>query len=88
MAPSAITVTEHRAAPTATKSVAANGEPVPKKEKTPLELISQGVSLPGIPTFPTYAEHRQWMLEKMALAFRVFARKGEYGTAAMVLNKR
>lgn len=44
--------------------------------KTALELISQGQSLPGIPTFPSYAAHRQWMLSKMALAFRVFARKG------------
>ncbi|KAK3634725.1 hypothetical protein LTR56_015152 [Elasticomyces elasticus] len=44
--------------------------------KTPLELISQGVCLPGIPQFPTFGEHRQWMLEKMALSFRVFARKG------------
>lgn len=46
------------------------------KSKSPLELISQGVCLPGIPRHPTYGEHRQWMLEKMALAFRVFARKG------------
>lgn len=46
------------------------------KKKSPLELISQGVCLPGIPTHPTFGEHRQWMLEKMALAFRVFARKG------------
>lgn len=47
-----------------------------KKPKTPLELISQGVCLPGIPKHPTFAAQRQWMLEKMALAFRVFARKG------------
>ncbi|KAK4890904.1 hypothetical protein LTR27_010477 [Elasticomyces elasticus] len=46
------------------------------KAKTPLELISQGVCLPGIPQFPTFGQHRQWMLEKMALSFRVFARKG------------
>lgn len=46
------------------------------KPKTPLELISQGVCLPGIPKHPSFAAHRQWMLEKMALAFRVFARKG------------
>jgi len=45
--------------------------------KTALQLISQGdTTLPGIPTFPSYAAHRQWMLSKMALAFRVFARKG------------
>jgi hypothetical protein len=44
--------------------------------KTPLQLISQGTPLPGIPRHPTFAAQRQWMLEKMALAFRVFARKG------------
>lgn len=44
--------------------------------KTPLELISQGVCLPGIPKHPTFAAQRQWLLEQMALAFRVFARKG------------
>ncbi|KAI7157749.1 arad-like aldolase/epimerase [Hortaea werneckii] len=47
-----------------------------KAKKSPLEMISQGVCLPGIPQHPTFQEHRQWMLEKMALAFRVFARKG------------
>ena len=47
-----------------------------KKQKTPLEVISQGSCLPGIPEFPSFAEHRRWMLEHMALAFRVFARKG------------
>ena len=44
--------------------------------KTPLQLISQGVCLPGIPKHPTFAAQRQWQLEKMALAFRVFARLG------------
>lgn len=44
--------------------------------KTPLQLISQGACLPGIPKHPTFAAHRQWLLEQMALAFRVFARKG------------
>lgn len=48
----------------------------PTGKKSPLEMISQGVCLPGIPLHPTFGEHRQWMLEKMALAFRVFARKG------------
>lgn len=46
------------------------------EKKSPLELISQGQILPGIPTFPTFTKHRQWILEHMALAFRVFARKG------------
>ncbi|KAK5686688.1 hypothetical protein LTS10_002811 [Elasticomyces elasticus] len=53
-----------------------NGHSDKAKTKTPLELISQGVCLPGIPQFPTFGEQRQWMLEKMALSFRVFARKG------------
>lgn len=48
----------------------------PEQRKTPLQLISQGPCLPGIPKHPTFAAQRQWMLEKMALAFRVFARLG------------
>ncbi|KAM0328673.1 hypothetical protein ACHAQA_005085 [Verticillium albo-atrum] len=43
--------------------------------KTPLQLLSQGKCLPGIPRHPTFAAQRQWLLEQMALAFRVFARK-------------
>ncbi|KAE8138908.1 class II aldolase/adducin N-terminal [Aspergillus pseudotamarii] len=43
--------------------------------KTPLQLISQGACLPGIPSHPTFTAHRKWILEQMALAFRVFARK-------------
>ncbi|KAJ5977046.1 hypothetical protein N7501_000388 [Penicillium viridicatum] len=46
-----------------------------KAAKTPLQLISQGVCLPGIPQHPTFTAQRQWILEQMALAFRVFARK-------------
>lgn len=45
-------------------------------KKTPLQLISQGACLPGIPKHPSFEAERQWMLEKMALAFRVFARLG------------
>ncbi|KAL1877409.1 hypothetical protein Daus18300_002393 [Diaporthe australafricana] len=44
-------------------------------KKTPLQLLSQGVCLPGIPKHPTFEPHRKWLLEQMALAFRVFARK-------------
>ena len=76
MAPSAITVIENEPEQVTIKPKAPNGDEVQKKQKTPLEMISQGVCLPGIPQFPSYAQHRQWMLEKMALAFRVFARKG------------
>ncbi|KAF2864484.1 putative aldolase [Piedraia hortae CBS 480.64] len=55
-----------------------NAPPHPNESthKTPLELISQGTPLPGIPHFPTFSAHRSWMLRHMALAFRVFARKG------------
>lgn len=47
-----------------------------QQTKTPLQLISQGPCLPGIPKHPTFTEQRQWLLERMALAFRVFARLG------------
>ncbi|KIW04783.1 uncharacterized protein PV09_03971 [Verruconis gallopava] len=46
------------------------------KNLTPLQAISQGVSLPGIPKFTSYEKHRHWILEHMAGAFRVMARKG------------
>ena len=44
--------------------------------KTPLQAISQGVSLPGIPLYSDMDKQRRFMLEHMAGAFRVFARKG------------
>jgi hypothetical protein len=34
------------------------------------------VSLPGIPSFTSHEKHRHWILEHMAGAFRVMARKG------------
>jgi len=46
------------------------------KEKTPLQAISQGVSLPPVPSFTDFEKHRHWILEHMAGAFRVFSRKG------------
>jgi hypothetical protein len=76
MAPSAVATTDQETLPIKPKSTEPNGNGEIQKKKTPLEMISQGQCLPGIPTFPSYAQHRQWMLEKMALAFRVFARKG------------
>ena len=60
MAPSAVTAIEQEPTPTNKNAGTVNGEHGEKKTKTPLEMISQGVSLPGIPTFPTYAKHRQW----------------------------
>lgn len=80
MAPSAVTITSAEPVPVQgsihIKSASSNGGELSKNEKTPLEMISQGVSLPGVPTFVSFAQQRQWMLEHMALAFRVFARKG------------
>lgn len=46
------------------------------KEKTPLEAISHGILMPGIPTFPTYTSHRKHILVHMAATFRFFARCG------------
>lgn len=47
------------------------------KEKSALQAISAGgIILQGPPTFNSYERERRWMLEHMAGAFRVFARKG------------
>lgn len=84
MAPSAVSVTQVESTATTTPTMALKGDDnnnntstsVVKKEKTPLQAISQGVCLPGIPTYPSFAAHRADMLAHMAGAFRVFARKG------------
>jgi ribulose-5-phosphate 4-epimerase/fuculose-1-phosphate aldolase len=77
MAPSAIAVAvSDEAIKTKTVTKDALSDQERDQKKSALQLISQGQTLPSIPTFPSYAEHRQWMLGKMALAFRVFARKG------------
>ncbi|KAF9870756.1 hypothetical protein CkaCkLH20_11858 [Colletotrichum karsti] len=47
-----------------------------KEGQTALEALSQGTPLPGIPTFPSFHEHRTHILEHMAATFRIFARKG------------
>ncbi|OIW24525.1 putative aldolase [Coniochaeta ligniaria NRRL 30616] len=39
-------------------------------------MAHRGKSLPGIPKFSSHVETRQWQLEHMAGAFRVFAREG------------
>ncbi|GAB7364853.1 hypothetical protein MBLNU230_g5646t1 [Neophaeotheca triangularis] len=75
MAPSAVSTTDVEV-PVHVKPTIPHAEELEKKEKTPLELICQGQTLPGIPTFPTFDQHRRWMLSHMALAFRVFSRKG------------
>ena len=48
----------------------------PPAEVDPLNAMAhQGKGLPGIPSFATHAETRQWQLEHMAAAFRVFGRE-------------
>lgn len=41
-----------------------------------VQAISQGVSLPGIPSFTSIDRKRRWMLEHMAGSFQVFSRNG------------
>ncbi|KAH8728119.1 class II aldolase/adducin N-terminal [Phaeosphaeriaceae sp. PMI808] len=78
MAPSAVPMTTVQVQPP--KQPADSSQPKsqvqPMLDKTPLQAISQGVCLPGIPIFSSYDKHRAWMLSHMAGAFRVFARKG------------
>ncbi|KAJ3561345.1 hypothetical protein NPX13_g8985 [Xylaria arbuscula] len=46
------------------------------EEQTPLEAISHGMVMPGIPSFPTFGAERRHMLTHMAATFRFFARSG------------
>lgn len=62
----------------------------PQKESQPEKnavdaLSTGGYVLPGIPSFEDPYKKRQWQLEHMAGAFRVFARKGyTEGTAGHI----
>ncbi|KEZ43277.1 hypothetical protein SAPIO_CDS4717 [Scedosporium apiospermum] len=47
-----------------------------EEEKSAIQRISHGPMLPGIPSFTSVEKERRWMLEHLAGAFRVFARKG------------
>ncbi|KAM5346923.1 hypothetical protein ACJ41O_009928 [Fusarium nematophilum] len=47
-----------------------------KEGQTALQALSQGQALAGIPSFPSFHQHRTHILEHMAAAFRVFARNG------------
>ncbi|GAB7345109.1 hypothetical protein MBLNU457_3507t1 [Dothideomycetes sp. NU457] len=78
MAPSAVPITDSQAATSQEETIARKStQPQPlTATKTPLEAISQGETLPPIPTHPTFTTHRKCMLSHMAAAFRVFARKG------------
>ncbi|OAQ82587.1 aldolase [Purpureocillium lilacinum] len=51
-------------------------EPASAAEKTSLQRLSHGVTLQGVPSFTSVELQRRWMLEHLAGAFRVFARKG------------
>ncbi|KAF9893679.1 hypothetical protein FE257_009847 [Aspergillus nanangensis] len=45
-----------------------------KQPSNALQAISQGVTLPSIPSFTSMEKKRRWMLEHLAGAFRVFSR--------------
>ncbi|KAK8134022.1 class 2 aldolase adducin domain-containing protein [Apiospora sp. TS-2023a] len=77
MAPSAIselapTVVQNKK----TDEVKDNGTTTVGKEQTPLEAISHGAVMPGIPTFPSFTELRKHILVHMAATFRYWARYG------------
>ncbi|KAI5366341.1 Putative class II aldolase/adducin [Septoria linicola] len=76
MAPAALAATPDEAVTIRSNGKQNHDNAVANKQKTPLEMISQGTCLPGIPEFVSFDKHRRWMLEHMAIAFRVFARKG------------
>ncbi|RAL04521.1 arad-like aldolase/epimerase [Aspergillus ibericus CBS 121593] len=66
---------------TTTATVPTQEEPPAQVEsniqgKSAIQAISQGNTLPGVPSFTSMDKKRRWMLEHMAGAFRVFARKG------------
>lgn len=68
--------------PSAPEAVVHYTPPEPQKEQRPrndksaLAAVSQGVCLEGIPYFNDLDKKRRWMLEHLAGAFRVMARKG------------
>jgi len=72
MAPSAVA----EAVPVSQRQPTPQSKEYEGKELTSLQAISQGVCLPGIPIFSSHDRQRAWILEHMAGAFRVFARKG------------
>lgn len=45
-------------------------------ERKATQKLSQGVMLPGMPSFTSIDLQRRWMLEHMAGAFRIFNRHG------------
>ncbi|ROW17202.1 hypothetical protein VPNG_01080 [Cytospora leucostoma] len=69
MAPAAILQTN-------TGAVAVAKPQPAEKEVTPLEAISHGDVLPGIPKFPSFTEERRHILVHMAAVFRNWSRMG------------
>lgn len=67
-------------APSATTDAALSAQGSLSSKATDVDAMAamahRGKSLPGIPKFGSHAETRQWQLEHMAGAFRVFAREG------------
>lgn len=63
MAPSAI---QPELAPVAQSKQLVPRSGSDQKEKTPLQAISQGVCLPGIPLFSSHDRERAWILSHMA----------------------
>lgn len=66
-------------APTATFGFcpdASTKEATEQQEPTPIQAISYGPTLKGIPEFKDLIRKRKWILEHMAGAFRVLARHG------------
>ncbi|KAI1117400.1 class II aldolase [Nemania sp. NC0429] len=76
MAPSATTeILQHTlAAKGEKKADDSTGKAI--EEKTPLEAISHGIVMAGIPTFPSYDAERRHILTHMAATFRFFGRSG------------
>ncbi|KAK8210777.1 class II aldolase/adducin N-terminal [Phyllosticta capitalensis] len=72
MAPSAVTEIEN-----VEQAVVAKSKSTANRDHmTPLQAISQGTCLPGVPLYSDMEKQRHFMLSHMAAAFRVFARKG------------
>ncbi|KAL5631082.1 hypothetical protein BROUX41_000954 [Berkeleyomyces rouxiae] len=72
------TATIMAVAPAATTiSTSAAAEPATNTDNENFaRIVTGGIPHPGIPTFTDPYQKRQWQLEHMAGAFRVFARKG------------
>lgn len=58
----------------ALKGASQNKEDASEKKTSGLEAISQGMTLPGVPSLTSMNKKRRWMLEHLAGAFRVFSR--------------